>query len=216
MMILPRSILVAAVAFAIFGWNPARAADVVYQERFGSSEKPEKMMSGSLLLGRSGAWSGAVAGERYVLENRQSAKAVHYNFVNVGAKYDLGRVNVALTVEAEGQSERYGAGILFDYDRAAPSYWAFTVRDGHYLVLRRGPGGMRRVAAGTVDGLELSQPTQLVLINKDGKLNFFVGRRPVVSVHYTPESGAGTGRGVGLIAFGLGSFRFDDFIVAVN
>jgi len=213
-----RSMVAAAIASALLGVNTTMAAEVIYREDFAPPTSPHQMMAGSLLLGRDSIWSGAVENECYVLANEMDANAVRYYFVSATQKHDLGRASVAVTVESEGRGEAYGSGILYDYDEESRRYLAFTVKDGAYLVLRRGADGMHRVAAGNVAGLDTSAPTQLVLISKDGELHFFVGRRRLVSLRYGPDTADATRatHGVGFIAFGLGRFRFDDFAVAVE
>lgn len=208
-----RSLFTLLVAFTLAA-TPTLAAE--YREAFDEGRDPAQVMAGTLLIGDDGIWTGALEDGAYSLSNSGKDGAVrfyHFGFPSQGTSGGPSRTEVAVDVAGQFDGQISGAGLLYQFDRQARTYYAFVVmKDGSYSLLRRGAEGLRRVAAGNNAAIKSDGVNSLLARLQGGKAELYVNDTRVVG-HSTDPSAAGD---AGIIALDRGAYRFDNFRLSVE
>ena len=199
------SLLVAALLAA----TPVLAAE--YRESFDAGSDPAKIMAGTLLIGDDGVWTGALEDGAYRLSNPGKDGAIrfyHFGFPGRSAASATGRTEVAVDVEGRFDGRIAGAGLLYRFDPAARTYYAFVVmKEGAYSLWQRTAEGLRRVASGSNAAIKPAGANSLLARLQGGKAEVFVNETRIVG----HSLGAGQTGHVGIVAFDRGAYRFDNF-----
>lgn len=200
--------------FAIFGIAllaaglPAQGlSGAEYVESFEDVGNPDKIMAGSLLIGSDGTWQGELRDGVYELSNSAKPGAIKYYQFSFGSS---GGQSLEVSVDVEGQydGKAAGAGVLYGFDPANRTYYAFVVsKDGSYNVWQRGPNGMRRMAGGTHDAIQ-AEGANKVTASLQGPMAELSVNGARVFAHSAGNAAAG---GAGIIALDTGDYRFDNF-----
>lgn len=208
-----RSLCSLLVALALAA-APALAAE--YRETFDEGRDPAKILAGTLLIGDDGVWSGALEDGAYSLSNAGKDGAVRYFHVDFSNQSGAGagsRTEVAVDVAGQFDGQVAGAGLLYRFDRAARTYYAFVVmKDGVYSLWQRGTEGLRRVAAGSNAAIKPDGTNSLLVRLEDGKAELFVNDTRIGG-HSTGPTAEGD---VGIVAFDRGTYSFDNFRLTVE
>jgi hypothetical protein len=184
-----------------------RAQALVYEESFDPAKLPEQVLSGTLLLGEEGSWSGRLADGRYVLTNERKPDAVEYFYL--GTKAGLGQARVQVEVSVDAPGEAAGAGILYRFDPERKTYLGFLVLPGgKYAVIERDEQRAVIRMSGMHDAIEPGA-NQLTVASDGGAVRFSVNGTEVATIN----TGA-AGVGAGILAFGIGQFSFDNFAMS--
>ncbi|HET6520943.1 MAG TPA: hypothetical protein VFG47_14145, partial [Geminicoccaceae bacterium] len=203
-----------ALLAALLSAPPASAAQ--YRETFDPGKRPDEVMFGILGFGEGGTWSGRLADGQYVLTNRTDPSAVQYYYLEAppgGTFGSLRDATVSVEVAGEFGSDPSGAGLIYRFDPATRTYWAFALTRDGYGVFKRDRGGFQEVMAGGSAAIRPGEANRLtVRPGPDGAAQFLVNDE-VVGAAGGPDI---TGAGVGLLALGAGSFRFDEFTISTG
>ncbi len=190
------------------------AVPSTFVETFDSGD-PNAMLGGQLDLVASEAtdWDQYVSDGKFVVENRTVAQSVYYNDVSWVKYPDSGALEptessvISAIVESRNRGSG-GAGIYFG-NGVAGSYLAFLVdAEGQYHVIRKQNGRVERLHSGQSDAILADKPNELALAWRGASLVFFANDAEVISVPHTYTPGRGDG-GLGLAAFGIGTYLFD-------
>ncbi len=209
--------LVGLVAFSLpsFSETAAPKNDVpekrVYSENFDGEDR-SLMLGGQLdFANAQSKWLLNVSDGKMVLENRlnpmslqyQDIKWVRYQGEETVSTTEDARISV--TVEAANQG-RGGAGVLVGSGKLG-NYLVFAVgKEGHFHVLQKKQGKTRFVYSGESKLINVEGANRVTFVHRDGKVAFFANGKELIAMAYKPR----TPLGVGLAAFGIGSFSFDD------
>jgi len=200
------AIAVAALLALAAGPRPAAALELL--ETFDSSPgAADSGLRGMLLDGSEHPWRGGFKDGAYVLSNSSTPNAVKYFHFGTmrGARPKL----VAVKVSGAFDGDSSGAGLLYRYDAASGTYFAFVMsRDGRYTLYKRGSGGLRPLLAGSDDGIDPAGAAHLRVELEGTAATLFVNDKKV-GAH--DSSGPPDGPEAGMIAISSGTFRFDDF-----
>jgi hypothetical protein len=189
----------------------AAAPDIAYD--FDRPPEAGSQLADMLILGTEGDWTGEVADGEYRLYNTSAPNTLKYFYTSLGpagAEADLSGATVTLDATTDARDGNSGAGILYRFDPATQTYFAFTVTGEGYAVFVRDSGGLNRVLTGSLPGGPPAGQMHLAVRQKaDGSAEFLVGEAVVGSV----SNGDVHGAQLGFVAFGAGEFAFDNFAV---
>lgn len=191
----------------------AADSQVVFLETFEDGD-PSAMLGGQIDLGgETQPWILHVSDGNLVVENRTTAQSIHYNdvaFVKYPDSSSLESTEnsvISAVVEARNEGSG-GAGILFGNGDAG-AYLAFLVdAQGQYHVMRKQGKKVNRLHSGKSDAILVGKPNELSLAWRGADLAFFANGKEVIKVPYEHTPGNGLG-GLGLAAFGIGTFLYD-------
>lgn len=213
------------------------AATPPEQERLGRI-LPE--LAGALPLGMAagGAWTGTVAGEEYVLRNRNSAASIYYGYLLRKEPSEQG-LSVEVSLPRRPATGLSGAGLLFGFAPGGPRYCAFVLHpDGVAGLYARDGEGFHPLQRVRPQTFRTDGPNMLRLDRTASSVKGFVNGRQVLEVAAaeacpaaprTADAGGATAvaataanlagaapagyEGAGIIALSLGSFGFSDFVL---
>lgn len=150
-----------------------------------------------------GIWEAGIESGGYVLSNEANPSALKR--IYLPATEGIGRREVAVDVAVEGDVTSHG-GLLYGVDEDAGIYHLYMLEPGPKVTLYRVHG--ERLAQPFSVPLPPGRETRRLLIREDGDAaSFLVDGREVATV---TGRGIGSG-GLGIAAWGLGSFRFGAF-----
>lgn len=194
-------------ALALLGGRRALAQPaLLLRERFETlGRQPAEMLGGVLSIGQAGPWQCSLEQGGYVMANASQAGNLR--------TYYLGQVNGTTpgAVEAEvlvnATTEQAGAGVLAAHDAQSNSYvLVLAGAGGNYTVISCINGQASIAMSGTHGAIRRNAVnTVRALRGADGVALSINGAR-LGSI----GNPALTGRGVGIGAFGLGQFRFNE------
>lgn len=186
------------------------AVEALFVEPFTSLDTAT-VFGGVLDVGRTGAWTGALTGAAYQLSNVEDPTAVRYYFITDidGFVASPSEARVAIDVTVEPGGDLAAAGLLFDYDPARGSYFAFGVSANGVTVLQSSEAGLELLGEQASDAVVAGAVNRLELRPSGTDLAVFVNDASVLTLQTTaPFSG-----GVGIIAIGSGTFTFRDLVI---
>lgn len=208
----------------LFGslWTAAEAQETggatpdpsVFVETFDSGD-PDAMLGGQLDLTTNEAddWDIFVSDGKFVVENRSVAQSVYYNDVSWVKYPDSGALEPTegsvISAIVESRNKGSGGGGIYFGNGVAGSYLAFLVdAEGQYHVIRKQNGRVERLNSGKSDAILAGKPNEVALAWRGKSLVFFANDVEVISVPHTFTSERGEG-GLGLAAFGIGTYLYD-------
>lgn len=156
-------------------------------------------------------WIETIADGRLVFENRLQPNNLHYQdikWVRYEGENTLSTTRdatIAVSVESENEGKG-GAGILVGSGKAG-SYVAFVVdRQGRFHVLQRGQRTAQVAYSGKSEHIRVEAANRLTFDRSGDTVTFFVNGVDVITM---PVENSDAPQ-VGLAAFGIGIFAFDD------
>ena len=195
-----------------------RAPDVI-KETFDGEDR-SLMLGGQIFFNPTKSqWIIYVANGDLVMENRENPQSLHYNDIAWVKFPDTESVEPTedLLISAVVQSENFaqgGAGILVGSGKAG-AYLALAVDgQGRFHVLRKDGRQLRAVHSAKHDAIEIGRPNKLDFQVRGPHVLFFVNGTKVIQIPYskrgTNSRRPNGGTGIGLAAFGTGTFRFEE------
>jgi uncharacterized caspase-like protein len=202
--------------------SPRRSAPPprAYQRRYfqGFDEEPgkgQKMVDGTWHLGVRGDWKGELKDHAYKLCNAARDKTSSYTNRlehRVGAvKTDLSDARVVVTVTVQPPSATYsGGGILFRASEDTDRYLAFVLNAGPAVSLIHRVGDSVKVVWSADIALPPGSTVKLAVEGHGDEIRFFVADQRVHTLTKFPDRHGD----VGLMAYSMGCFVFDDLMVS--
>lgn len=200
-----------------------QASRPVVEETFDSDDS-DLVLGGQLdLTAQTPPWFVHVSDGKLVMENRLEPQSLHYNDISwvTYPETDLlastENAVISATVEAKN-SGKGGAGILLGSGKAG-SYLMFSVDgQGQYHVLRKDGRSLRPMRSAKHVAIHIGAPNELSFELRGANVVFLANGTEVIRIPYEPQPGSmGRGNdqsGVGLAAFGIGKFSFDNVEIA--
>jgi len=190
--------------------DAAATSESLFVEPF-TSQDAATVFGGSLDIGSSGVWTGALTGAAYELRNESDPTAVRYYSVDdiegFAGPPSAARVAVDVTVRPGG--DLAAAGLLFDFDPERGTYLAFGVSSGGVTVLQRSDAGLELLVDQASDAVMADAVNRLELRPSGTDVAVYVNDRSVLTLQAT-QAFVG---GVGIIAIGAGAFTFSEFVI---
>lgn len=195
----------------------------VVAEDFASGD-PSLMLGGQIDLdGETPPWFVHVADGKVVMENRLDPRSLHFNDI-AWVKYPDSEVLastedavISATVEAKNTGSG-GVGILVGSGKAG-AYLMFSVDgQGQYHILRKDGRNLRPLRSAKHTAIRAGAANQLTFELRGANVVFFANGVEIIKIPYENRAanvarGGGQG-GVGLAAFGIGTFSFDRVEIA--
>jgi hypothetical protein len=156
-------------------------------------------------------WSGGIAAGKYYLTNATDAAAINYIWQQL--KVDASNLPVTADIsfaDSKTNASFSAAGLLYRFDPRSKYYYAFCIdQDGLYTFYRRDDNGLNTVSSGRSQRIDGQIETRLGIIGVGGELRLYINNSLVKVVQDEAlKSGL-----AGVIALGIGEFRFDNFTV---
>ena len=168
-------------------------------------------------------WLVYLSDGRLVLENRQDADSLHYNDIAF-VRYPNSTIvetteNATISAIVEGSATSTGGvGILVGSGKAGV-YLAFTVdSSGRYHLFQKDGRQLRTVTTDTSAAILSNRPNELSYEVRGANIAFLINGEDTIQIespNLTPASRRIDGRtGVGVAAFGVGTFYFDSVTIS--
>lgn len=187
------------------------ASERRYVETFDGPDKAI-MLNGTVDYGVDGAWSARIDDGALELENTDAGSAVRYyttptvSYPGSGAVSQTDGASIEVDVRVDAQ-DRSGAGLLGGFDPRRKDYHLFAIGPNQQIyVMFRENGKARLLVAATNDAVKSGQTNRLRLSSQDDGLAFEVNGVRVITIAPSDL----VGRGIGIGAFGRGTFSFDN------
>lgn len=185
---------------------------------------PSLMLGGQIDLdGDTAPWHVDITAGELVMENRLNPQSLHYRdiawvqYPNSDTLTSTEDAVISAVVEAEN-SGRGGAGILIGSGKAG-TYLMFSVDgQGRYHVLRKDGRTLRSLRSAQHTAIAAGAPNKLTFEQRGANTVFIVNGVEIIKIPNAEGAGlpgrprAGTS-GIGLAAFGIGRFSFDDVVI---
>ena len=184
-----------------------------YVENFNGEDR-ETMLGGQLAFANADAdtsWIETIAGGKLIFESRLQANKLHYQdigWVRYEGENTLSSTRDAtIAVSVEPQNEGMGgAGILVGSGKAG-SYLAFVVdKQDRFHVVQKAGRTTRVVYSGKSEHIRVGAANRITFDRSGDTVTFFVNGADVITVPLENRNAPQ----VGLAAFGIGIFAFDD------
>ncbi len=195
----------------------------VVAEAFDSGD-PSLMLGGQIdLNGEAPPWFVHVADGKLVMENRLDPRSLHFNDI-AWVKYPGSDVLastedavISATVEAKNAGSG-GVGILVGSGKAG-AYLMFSVDgQGQYHVLRKDGRNLRPLHSAKHVAIRADAANQLTFELRGATVVFFANGVEIIKIPYANRTASiargGEQGGVGLAAFGIGTFSFHSVEIA--
>ncbi|MDF1669346.1 MAG: hypothetical protein P1U83_07020 [Roseovarius sp.] len=199
------------------------ASQNVITESFEGND-PSLMLGGQIdLRGTITPWVTYIADGELVIENTQDPNSLYYNDISTVKFPDshilepTAGLVISVTVDGTNMGSA-GAGILIGSGKAG-SYLMFSVDgQGRYHLLRKDGRKLRREHSAAHAAIVEGAPNRLAFEYRGANVAFLVNETEVVQIplaNGAPNSRLKQGAaGIGLAAFGIGTFNFDDIEIA--
>lgn len=184
-----------------------------YVENFDGEDR-ETMLGGQLAFANTNAdtsWIETIVGGKLIFESRLQANKLHYqdiSWVRYEGENTLSSTRdatIAVSVEPENEGMG-GAGILVGSGKAG-SYLAFVVdRQGRFHVVHKARGTTRVAYSGKSEHIRVGAANRLTFDRSGDTVTFFANGADVITMPLENRDAPQ----VGLAAFGIGVFAFDD------
>lgn len=194
-------------------------AQRVVIERFDGSD-PSLVLGGQIdLHADSSPWLVHLSGGALVMENRTNPQSVHYNDITWVKYPDESVISstegsvIAVEIEARNTG-RGGAGLIVGSGKGG-TYLMFAVDgEGGYHVLKKDGRHVRPVHSAKHPAVRTDGFNALSFVIRGDRAVFFANGAEIIQVPYTRAAKmpgrAQTRSGIGLAAFGIGSYSFDN------
>lgn len=214
-------ILAVALSSAVYSQEQAEQTSDqnVIRESFDGDDQ-SLMLGGQIdFPGAKSAWSVYVADGSLVMENRQNARSLHFNDITWVKFPDDDTIEttedlmISAVVDADVRSDG-GAGILVGSGKKG-YYTAFTVDEqGRFKLFKKDGRELRLVHSDKHDAIVIDGPNELSFQVRGAHVMFFVNGTKMVQIPFskrnTNSRQADGQAGIGLAAFGTGTFRFEE------
>ena len=189
-------------------WEQIRTLPVLYSESFDRAtmldvwtpQSPPKP-----------PWTEEVKAGRWCATNRTDDSAINYVHVGVDNKeLTDAPVFVRMTADAQNPTPVSGGGLLYRFDSAARTYYAFVLSPGGQATFwRRDRQGMSKLYTGSVPRSAPGQPTTIGVVGRGARFYLFADDTLLATVE---DADLPSGR-TGVVVLSKGRFCFDDFTV---
>jgi len=191
----------------------------VIRETFDGDDQ-SLMLGGQVdFLGVKPPWAVYVADGHLVMENRQEPRSLQFNDIawvkfpgedSIEATEDL-VISAVVNSDISGNG---GVGILVGSGKAGV-YTAFTVDEqGRFRIFKKEGRQLRVVHSDTHEAIVIGGPNELSFKVRGPHVLFYANGTKVVQVPFSKRTSSGRqsgeNAGIGLVAFGTGTFRFDE------
>lgn len=195
----------------------------VVVETFESGD-PAKMLGGQIdVIGETAPWFVHVADGKLMMENRLDPRSLHFNDISWVKYPDSDQLAstedavISATVEANNAGKG-GAGILVGSGKAG-AYLMFSVDgQGQYHVLRKDGRNLRPLRSAKHVAIHAGAANQVTFEARGANVVFFANGVEIIKIPVEISTNNAARRngqgGVGLAAFGTGTFTFDDVEIA--
>ncbi|NOD65382.1 MULTISPECIES: hypothetical protein [unclassified Ruegeria] len=191
----------------------------IIRETF-DGEDQSLMLGGQVdFFGAKPPWSVYVADGYLVMENRQELRSLQFNDIQWVKFPGEDRVETTedLVISAVVDGDvvgNGGVGILVGSGKSGV-YTAFTVDDkGRFLLFKKDGRQLRLAHSGEHDAIVVGGPNELSFQVRGAQVLFYANGTRVVQIPFSKRtsnrSGSDGQAGIGLAAFGTGTFRFDE------
>ncbi|WP_282169953.1 hypothetical protein [Ruegeria atlantica] len=211
------------VSFSTEGKSQVQEIDAVAPATINESfdgEDQSLMLGGQIFLNPTKSqWVIYVSDGDLVLENRKNPQSLHYNDIAWAKFPDAESVeatqNLLISAVVESQNDAHGgAGILVGSGKSG-LYLAFTVDgQGRFHVLKKDGRQLRTVHSAKHEAIKTDGPNQLSFQVRGAHVLFFANGTKVIQVPFSKRAASSRnsdgGTGIGLAAFGTGTFRFEE------
>lgn len=185
---------------------------------------PSLMLGGQIDLDTDVApWRVDITAGKLVMENRLNPQSLHYRDIAWVQYPDSDTLTstedavISTVVEAEN-SGRGGAGILVGSGKAGTYLMLSVDGQGHYHVLRKDGSTLRPLRSARHVAIVAGAPNKLTFEQRGTNTVFIVNGAEIIKIPNAegpglpgrPRAGAS---GIGLAAFGIGEFSFDDVVI---
>ena len=224
-----------AIFFSFLAFYPANAQDVANTpqplqnsntiiERFDSGDLTT-VLGGQLRQGQNAsAWYVHLSNGKLMMENRKEPHSLHYQDIS-WVKYPNSSVVgttrgavISAVVEGTPATPGGGAGILNGSGKVG-TYLAFVVDNaGFYHLFKKDGRALRLVISEPNAAIRIGQPNELSFETRGAIIAFLANGQDVIQIE-SPNRMPGNRRldgrtGVGLAAFGIGKYSFDDVAIS--
>jgi hypothetical protein len=195
---------------------PVSAPEVVTVVETFTGPDPARMFGGSLIFGDHGPWSLRQKPGAFLMDNASTKEAARFFHVRMRDPKDADRQkqlvhrSIEVDVEAVGEENFGGAGLICRFDRGTSTYVMFLINSsGRVLALARGADGkVKRLVAGKSPHIKPGVNTvAAVYLGTDTQ--FLINGKPVAKLSGTPL----TGSDFGIAALGIGQYRFERVVM---
>lgn len=182
----------------------------VYFENFNGDDR-STMLGGQIDFSFNSKWIVTTGDGKFIMENRADPNVLHWDDIK-WVRYEgeevlssTRRARISVSVEAMNEG-RGGVGILVGSGEHG-GYLVFGVdKDGRYHVMERNGRKATRAFSGVDKAIRAGQSNRLSFEWRDDQVVFLANGTEVIQLPYDKRVEAG----VGLAAFGLGIYTFDD------
>ncbi|WP_417675988.1 hypothetical protein [Roseibium sp.] len=182
-------------------------------------DDPDLILAGPVDLAVKEAleWDFSVSDGRFVLENRSAPKSAFYKDIE-WVRYDgsdnlvsTNLANISVTVTSDDRG-RGGAGVFVGSGQRG-RYWMFCIDgNGHYFVLNKSGRKVKTAFSGSHAAIHPDKANRVALERQEDKIVFLANDVEIIQVPM--KNWKGKLDGVGLGAFGKGSYTFDDLKIS--
>lgn len=184
-----------------------------YREDFSGAD-PDTMLGGAVdFTSDDKEWFVSVVNGKLLMENRRHPQSLHYNdiaWVRYPGAESLSSTKasrIKATIDARNKG-RGGAGILIG-SGIRGHYWLFAVdRKGRYFVIKKSGRKSRIVYSETSNKINSNRSNELTYELQNKVIKFIANGREIVKVPL--EKNDRKVSGIGLGAFGIGVYSFDN------
>lgn len=168
-------------------------------------------------------WVAYMAEDRLVLENRQNPNSLHFNDISWirypgSAMVEPTEGAVISAIVGSETTANAGVGILIG-SGIAGSYLMFAVDDhGKYYLLQKDGRTLRLIHSAPDEAIRVGAPNEVSFEPRGGNVIFRVNGSDILEMDMDTQMRGSrrksTGWGIGIAAFGLGSFFFDSVVIS--
>ena len=152
-------------------------------------------------------WQGRLEAGVFKLLNHKDASAVKYHYLNINNQEMAALITSVEVSMIDAEKENSGCGLLFCYDEAASSYYAFQLNhNGQYRLWLKDANGYKVLVSGRSKLIIPNEFNKLAFVKENGSIYLFINDQFLKKVNdNTLTSGHS-----GVIAFSTGQFEFDN------
>lgn len=203
--------------------TPSDIRNMTYQEQF-DGDDTSIMLGGQINFSDpKSKWLVYVGSGKLVMENRLDPSSLHYDDIEwiryPGSEFlsSTGKSEISVTVEAKNEG-RGGAGIIVG-SGGSRNYWMFGVdSEGRYHILNKGSRRLNFIHSAKHNAILIGKPNRLSFGKRGDNIAFFANGIELIKIPNGDQKLNSRRQinqsGIGLAAFGLGSFTFDDIEIA--
>jgi hypothetical protein len=184
------------------------------EETFDNADRRRGGLIRVLSLGeqKGDAWKGSVNQGCYNLSNAVWDGAVRYYYLKsvprMASQSSLSEGALSVDVFVEEGNDNSAAGLIYQFNAETKNYYAFILYRNHtYAIYRRTHEGLRKILSGTAKRFSPNGNNTLTILTRGVNCEFYINSMAVACIGDTVRPSGH----VGIVAFGKGAYRFDNF-----